>query len=303
MDIDANRVEMEILSGPKILLSRVSSFGETSLASSNPEHQDYIERLLVEIKRSVDVYNKEQKNKLPIEKLIITGSENAARVIGDLSKDRLGLDATFIESAASFSLGKNALIKAEPSESASMASTLGAVFAIEAGSVNMLPLELKEKQKFIQQSRKAVILSVLVISALAMLMAGIGIKFYKNRILLNSIEASVKKISPITEAIKSKFHKLEMIQKHEENSKKPLTFLYELHKVIPKNILLNYLSLNKKGRIILQGTTPAMSDVFKFVNSLEKSKKLKNVETRYVSKRRLKDRETVDFQITCELSI
>ena len=46
-----------------------------------------------------------------------------------------------------------------------------------------------------------------------------------------------------------------------------------------------------------------MSDVFKFVNSLEKSKKLKNVETRYVSKRRLKDRETVDFQITCELSI
>ena len=45
-----------------------------------------------------------------------------------------------------------------------------------------------------------------------------------------------------------------------------------------------------------------MPDVFKFVNRLEKSEKFQNVETGYVSKRRLRDRETVDFQITCELS-
>lgn len=303
MNIDRNNVEIEIISGEKILLSRTSSFGAILLLTSNTEHQRYRERLLLEVKRSVNIYNKEQKQNLPIEKLIITGSTDVAKSISDMFRDKLGIDTSVVESTKAFPVDDKAFLKEGLPEGASISSALGAVFALDVPTLNMLPPELKERQELLRKSKKAIILIALGICVFAIMLATATIKFYEKKTLLRSIKSSIEKISPVTEKLESKFKKLQMMQSHIKTAKRPLTFLYELHRVIPKNVLLNYLSFDKRGKVILQGTTPAMPDVFNFVNRLEKSEKFKNVETNYVSKRRMKDRETVDFQITCELSV
>ncbi len=303
MNMDRNNVEIEIISGQRILLSRISSFGAISLSAETPEHDRYKQRLLLETKRSIDVYNKELKVKLPIEKLIITGSIEIAGSIADMFKNELGLDVSVVETTTAFPIADKAFSQEGLPEGVSVSSSLGAVFALDAHSLNMLPPELKMRQQLIRKGKRITTLIILG-ACLFFMMSAIAInKFYQKRTLLNNIKSSVGKIAPVTEELESKFKKIQMMKSHVKAAKRPLTFLYELHRVIPENVLLNYLSFDKRGRIILQGTTPAMSNVFNFVNRLEKSKNFKDVETRYISKRRLKDRETVDFQIICELSM
>ena len=83
MNIDRNNIEIEITSSNEILLSRISSFGGISLQHSSPERNKYVERLLLETKRSLDIYNKEHKN-LPVQKLVLTGSEEVADLTIDI---------------------------------------------------------------------------------------------------------------------------------------------------------------------------------------------------------------------------
>ena len=256
MNIDRNKVEIEIISGQKILLSRTSSFGASSLSVSNSEHQKYRDRLLLEVKRSIKIYNKEQKQSLPIEKLIITGSMEAAESISDTFRDRLGIDTSVVESTEAFPVDDRTALKEPLPEGTSISSAIGAIFALDMQSLNMLPPELKEKQRLLRKGRKAVTLIVLGVCVFAMISLAATVKFYQKKILLNNIKSSIKKISPVTEKLESKFEKLQMIQAHINATKRPLTFLYELHRVIPKNVLLNYLSFSKKGRITLQGGHP-----------------------------------------------
>lgn len=302
MDIDRNKIELLIVSGERILLSRTSSFGALSLAEANTEHPAYRERLLLEINRSIDIYNKESKQNLTLNKIIVTGCTETVGALTDILKGNFEADVHAVESTSSFKLSDKALLKENLPKDISVTSALGATLALQGNTLNMLPPEIKKKQAFIEKWKKMVILAALGVCIFSTLSAATALRFYQKAAALKNIKISIKKISPVTKKLEAKFKRLELMQSHMDASKKPLVFLYELHRVIPQNVLLNYLSFDRKGIIILQGTTSAMSDVFNFVNKLEKSSKFKDVETNYVSKRQLKDRETVDFQITCRLS-
>ena len=301
IDMDRDKTELQILSGKKILLSRTSVFGAASLLPTNAEQQTYNERLLLEVKRSISAYAKGQKQELPIDKIVLTGCSEAARATSDMFKENLNVPVLIIESTNAFKVHDRAFVKEFTPEGVSICSALGALFALTEESINMLPPEIKKKQVILEKSKKAVVLAALGVCIFLMASAAGGIKFYQKTRLLNIIKSSIKEISPATKTLETKFKRLELVQSHIKDCKKSLAFLYELHNVIPEGVLLNYLSFDKEGTIILQGTTSQMSDVFNFVGRLEKSKKFKNIETNYVSKRRLKDRETVDFQITCKL--
>ncbi len=302
MDIDKNKIELLILSGERMLLSRTSSFGALSLAEANTEHSAYRERLALEINRSIDIYKKENKQDLTLNKIIITGCMGAIQPLADFIKGNFEADVYAAESTNSFKLSDKAALKESLPQDISLTSALGATLALQSNILNILPPEIKKKQAFLEKGKKVIVLAVLGVCIFGTLSAATVLKFYQKTTALKNIKLSIKKISPVTKKLEAKFKRLELMQSHMDASKKPLVFLYELHKVIPQNVLLNYLSFDRKGVIILQGTTSAMSDVFSFVNKMEKSSKFKDVETNYVSKRQLKDKETVDFQITCRLS-
>ena len=80
-----------------------------------------------------------------------------------------------------------------------------------------------------------------------------------------------------------------------------LEVLREIHKVVPQEIYLTNISFEEGKLISLRGTSKAMSEVFKFVKTLEGLPIFKNVKTKYVTKRRLKGKDLTDFEITCPL--
>ena len=80
-----------------------------------------------------------------------------------------------------------------------------------------------------------------------------------------------------------------------------LNLIYEIHQLISPEIHLVSLSFNGKDLLTLRGTSNSMSEIFNFVNKLEESDYFKNVNTKYVTKHKVQDRELSDFEITCPL--
>jgi len=66
----------------------------------------------------------------------------------------------------------------------------------------------------------------------------------------------------------------------------PLEALAELYSIAPLDIELNNIRLDDKGRFTVRGTAEAMSTVFAFIESMEKSSYFKEVKTKYTSKRK-----------------
>jgi Tfp pilus assembly protein PilN len=82
----------------------------------------------------------------------------------------------------------------------------------------------------------------------------------------------------------------------------PLAIISQLQKAIPQEIAINMLGLDEKDAITLRGQAFQLSDVFKFVTSLEKAGVFKDIQTKYTRKRKLKDREITDFELSFQLA-
>ena len=83
----------------------------------------------------------------------------------------------------------------------------------------------------------------------------------------------------------------------------PLLFISELQKVIPDEISVDYLSLDEANKVTLRGQATQLSNVFKFVSTLEQSKYFKDVGTKYTRTKKVKDKEINNFEIEFQFFI
>jgi Fimbrial assembly protein (PilN) len=91
--------------------------------------------------------------------------------------------------------------------------------------------------------------------------------------------------------------KIEFIKAFIYTRKLPLALLYELQRIVPKEIAVNFISIDELNNVILRGQGVQLSDVFKFVTTLEGSIYFDGVSTKYTRTKKVKDRELTDFEI------
>jgi Tfp pilus assembly protein PilN len=80
-----------------------------------------------------------------------------------------------------------------------------------------------------------------------------------------------------------------------------LNFIYEIHSVVSPEIYLTAINYDGGGEIILRGVSNAMSQVFEFLNALEKSKYFQDVKTKFVTTRNVNGKDLTEFEIVCPL--
>ena len=81
-----------------------------------------------------------------------------------------------------------------------------------------------------------------------------------------------------------------------------LDYLYQIHKLTPLEITLKMITLEADNKITLRGQALAMSDVFKFITTLENSGYFKDIQTKYTSKKRIADKDISEFEIICPMT-
>ena len=108
-------------------------------------------------------------------------------------------------------------------------------------------------------------------------------------------------LSADTEDIVEKSKKVEFIKEALAARQAPLFFLLELQRLIPEQIAINFLSLDNAFKVTLRGQGQQLSDVFKFITTLENSSNFKDITTRYTRARKIKDSEITEFELVFQL--
>jgi len=99
----------------------------------------------------------------------------------------------------------------------------------------------------------------------------------------------------------SKLKKITVIKSYLDSRKLPVVFLDELQKAVPEEIAIKSIRVNEQGRVTLRCQAVRLSDVFKFVTTLENVKYFRDVQTKYTRKVQLKEREVTDFELDLSL--
>ena len=79
--------------------------------------------------------------------------------------------------------------------------------------------------------------------------------------------------------------------------------LRELYQGIPPKVSLSLFSFEADEKVTLKGSSPTMTEVLDLIPKLESSQLFRNVTVQYLNKRRVKDKEFVDFLIQLQLGV
>jgi len=96
--------------------------------------------------------------------------------------------------------------------------------------------------------------------------------------------------------------KIDMIKSCLDKRYSVINCLNQLYKVVPDEIYFNSIVYEHGRELILTGSSDAMSVVFEFVTLLESLEHFEKIKTNYVTKKRRKGKEVVDFELVCPIA-
>jgi len=127
-------------------------------------------------------------------------------------------------------------------------------------------------------------------------------KIYTKEHYLDQLKTEMSSIGEKANELEVMKQRLQLIDSRTNADGSVLNAIYEIYKIISPEIHLLSLSFDGKYNVGLRGSSNEMSEVFKFVNELEKSECFENVRTKYVSKNKVEGQEVADFEIICPLN-
>jgi len=289
VNIDAGHIDIDIIEGKKLVFTRGVSYGAAGPIAAG--------KIIEQAGVSMAAYKKESGKS--VDKIVLTGRFAQANELKPVIADRLGLPVEIIDQAAA--LPEGGKFRAEL-EAASFAELLGPALRREEASVNLLPEPAREERR-IELVKKNIASAAVVLALIAAVAFGTLLKkFHDKRAYISYADAELAKIEPRVRQAKKMVREMDIIASKIAERPLAIDLVNETFRITPPGISLATMEYESHKTVTLRGTSPGLSDVFKFVTILEKSPYFENVKVKYANKRAGQAPEQADFEIVCPIS-
>lgn len=265
-----NAIEIIILKKGKLAFSRGFLINES---------KSFNKVLISEIRHSMELFFNDLSEK-KFEKIIVAGRRADLSAIACLLKERFDLPI-LIEKDIDIAYGL-------------------AVSGV--GQMNLLSNEFISRQMRSKLKQKLVISTGLLILNLAIFGAIFWVTLNNKKAYLEKLEQRLSRLKPQAQSIQNKIEKLQMLQRQLSSQILVLDAITDLANVTSSTCTLNMLSINEEDVLVVRGQMKSLQEVLDFVIEIEKSPYFKNSHLNYSSRRKVKGREILDFEIQAELN-
>jgi len=258
-----------------------------------------ITKFIGEIKQSLVIFQNEEMNKKP-NKVFLTGSA-LARDLYKIIEKELEIPLRVVPQATpdKYLKEKNINIPRDASLIAVSQLTLDE----STRSLTFILPEIQIRKSLKEKTKELTIFGTLLTY---FFMATIGLflgRLYNQQAYLKKIQHRITLIKQDVGGLLDQSKKIEFVKEFLHYRRIPLIFLNELQKIVPPEIGIDFISIDEQNIITLRGQATLLSDVFRFVTTLEERKYFKDVETKYTRTKKVKDREITNFEIGLKLNI
>lgn len=299
VNLDCDKSDFTVILKDKVVFCRSISIGSSRDLKSADEWQ---EKLIEEIKRSIYAYQSELAGS-EISKIIITGAQVSISSLNETGlKSKIGLPVEIIPQlknipeALEHPVGNNLTI-----ENVSVASLFGFVLAYPEQKWNFIPLQLRIEKEMRERGKDIYLFGIyLVVILMAISSIFLG-KVYNKEQYLARLKQETSEIQEKADKLNSMRKVTGEIKERTFRKAFALNFIYEIHSVVFPEIYLTLISFDGESELTLRGVSNTMSEIFGFLNALEKSKYFQNVKTKFVTTRNIGGKDLTEFEIVCSL--
>ncbi|HEC69370.1 MAG TPA: hypothetical protein ENI31_03680 [Candidatus Omnitrophica bacterium] len=291
--IDSSFTDFNIVLKDKIIFLRSLPLGIQHLSI---DKQENYKQFVEEVKASLDVYKSEDIEAYPV-RVLVTGIVEEVRDIADFLNSCLKVPTEVIPYLNYFSLSSEARENTSLTKICSFLGVMSSGLVYEALGVDLTPQEAKLKKLFEERSKEVIKTGILILAFFVVISGFFLGKVYLKDLFLKKLDKKFSQIHPQAEALEKEFSQIKVIKNYLSRRGYSLEVLAEIYKALPDEVRISELRFNRAGEITLKGTSSSMTAIFTFVEDLNKSNYFKEVETRYTTKRKEKDRDVTDFEI------
>ena len=182
------------------------------------------------------------------------------------------------------------------------AALIGVLVGAWPKPMNLIPSEILHR-KAGHRRRSAVVRLVGAGAAVIFLgIAALVTPVYQDSQYLKKIEQEASQIKTSTAKAEKKMEFLEFVKGEIENRVLMVDVIKELYRLVPDEIVLQAVNLDRTGEFMLQGLAKTGAQVNQLQSALVNSLLFSQVNLQYATQRRRFQEEYTDFRIVCRLA-
>ena len=286
LDIDANFTDFMIIDKDNMLFSRSIACGAEQIMVEQILNSKFIP----ELKQSLIIFQSEEQNKKPT-KVYVTGATENLKGLKELLEKELGVEADVLSSDTR--IPKNV----------SVSSLLG--LGVDSGHrkrINFVLPEVQIRRALKDRGKELIVLGSVAMFALA-ISCGIFLeKMYTRSAYLKMLDERYQQIGEDIDKLSFMAKKSELTKEKLASRGWSLNYLYQIHKLIPPDVVLKMINFEADNLIVLRGQARTQADAIKFTDILNKSGYFKDIETKYINIKKLADGEIAEFEFSCPMT-
>ncbi len=296
IDLDSDNAEIVILANSHLGFTRGLTWGIEQMQSQ----PDLGKKLADEIRRTIQAYSRQEHSE-QVEKVILSQTKETAQTLKAILEQELNLPCQTADPLENLPYQKEITVT-QYQPQPSLLRVLGTVLDTHSRKLNLLPVNLREKQT-IRLKKKRTSTAIILLSGIILLGTLIFVKkIHDKQLYISYLNREIAKMAPLAKEVEEMLKNIELIEKRRKIAGSSVDILRELHNLTPQNILLASFNYDEEKQIVaLQGNSTDMSEIFKFINTLERSGYFKNVQLKYVSEKKAKADGLTDFKMECSL--
>lgn len=299
VDIDSSFAEMVMYENGTLRLTR--SFAYRS--PNSPDQKDWFSRLLGEIQTTLYLFKKETSNS--ISSILLTGVEEKALTLKNAITDEIGIkDVGYIHPLRIVTVDYKGGLAGyfDQTKDVSFSSVLGVALGQQSLTLNFLPKEIVFQKRSRLYKRHFIRMGIVIFGIIFVIgLIGVTNFVYKSK-QVKHISERLNVIKPQVRSLTKMKQIIDIVSSGIQMEGSSVDILREVYRVIPSNISLTVLDLDVSKDILIRGMADGLPLVLKFVNLLDKSVYFEEVTMKYASKRSVKGKIVIDFEIKARIS-
>ena len=286
LDVDSNYSDLLLVHNQKLGSSLVIPQGIDQLKNEQDR-----ERFIVELKQGLVALS----NEIPeakYEKLFLTGAsaELLTLVESGLSRD-FNLKAQYV------SLKEYENFISSGIRNVSLSAVLGFNSQVSKDDIRFVVPELQIKKEMKSKVQQLMVLGVCLIYILLSL-GGIGlVRLIQRQFYASHLKNQVANLSKNAKELDNIVNKLKIARQYSDPKSSAASFLYELNRLVPDSITVTNYNWELRKNLTIRGYAQQIPDILAFTGTLSNSALFKGAQNRYTRRRKLKDKDVVDFEI------
>lgn len=298
IDVGNSSTDLIIALNGKALSTRNIAIGKSQLSMEGPGAKD---RLLDEIKKTVDSYQSEDIEQLPAQYVLTTDDINT-KEIQEALKSKFGWEAQIMAYLDGIKMTPDVSKKLSVEFSnSSFLDVISSALCIGSLQVNLVPEEFELQKTIEDQGKEVFRLFALGFICLVLFACTLYIKIYFRDSALKSLKEKYKGTHDQVVNLENKNINAMVMEKFLGSRMISLDVINELYRNIPREIYLTSISMNENGSVTVQGISDVTSLVYDLVVTLKESALFKSVEIISTASKKDRGKDVSVFDMVLKL--